>query len=96
MLSLYPTLHRALQVSVNKLSLHFLAGSFPSPTPPAIVDSAAHLFAAVHLTGGKVGGAAVWRKSVDDIIGVASNAIDHLTFTFSDGAFMLSSYSEEF
>ena len=85
MLALYPTLHRALQPSLNKLTLQYLAGSFPSTVSHGIIASAAQLHGTLHLAGGKVGGAAIWRKSLDEAIGTASIAIDNLTATFSNG-----------
>ncbi|KDQ19056.1 hypothetical protein BOTBODRAFT_126918 [Botryobasidium botryosum FD-172 SS1] len=86
MLALYPTLHRALQPSLHKLAMQHLNGSFPSPTPPAIVCAAVNLHASLHFTGGKVGGATVWRKSVNEAIDAALVAIGHLTLTLGNGS----------
>lgn len=71
----HPTSHRALTGQLHNLSLVYLAGSYPSPTSAALVDAAASLHAELHTTGGKVGAAALWRKSVD---GASTSLLDSL------------------
>lgn len=76
-----PSLHRQLSAPLSTLSLSFLNGS-PSTTPAAIASSASKLHASLHTTGGKVGGAALWRKSVNETVGFCSAAVTALRTTF--------------
>ena len=71
MVPLYPTLHRQLVSQMTGVSLANLQGSFPVPLPREKVALAAQLLAALHLTDGKVGAGAAWRKLVDDAVGSA-------------------------
>jgi len=71
MVPLYPTLHRQLVSQVTAVCLANLQGSFPVPRPRERVALSAQLLAALHLTDGKVGAAAAWRKLVDDTVGSA-------------------------
>ncbi|EJD01578.1 uncharacterized protein FOMMEDRAFT_142163 [Fomitiporia mediterranea MF3/22] len=81
---LYPTLHRQLASTLSTMSLNFLNGS-PSSTPGALVLSAARLHACLHVTGGKVGGVTLWRKSVDETVAFCSSALEILRSTYSLG-----------
>ncbi|THH12214.1 hypothetical protein EW145_g134 [Phellinidium pouzarii] len=78
----YPTLHRSLIAALSTLSLSFLNGSPTAPTPSSIVESASKLHACLHTIGGKVGGAALWRKGVDDAIAFCSTAVNALRTTY--------------
>ncbi|KAH8118617.1 rRNA processing/ribosome biogenesis-domain-containing protein [Phellopilus nigrolimitatus] len=80
--SLYPTLHRPLASALSTFSLNFLNGS-PTSTPFAIIESASKLHACLQATGGKVGGAALWRKSADETIAFCSAAVNALRTTYA-------------
>lgn len=71
MVPLYPALHRQLVSQITAVSLENLQGSFPVPLPRERVALAAQLLATLHLTDGKVGAGAAWRKLVDDAVGSA-------------------------
>ena len=79
---LYPTLHRALLPSLSNLALRYLNGSSPKPIPPRLLEAASELYCVLHYTGGKVGAANHWRKSVDDTLGFAWGALQNLRTTF--------------
>ncbi|EPT03591.1 hypothetical protein FOMPIDRAFT_1046630 [Fomitopsis schrenkii] len=72
---LFPTLHRGLHQLLSSTTLRFLNGSTPRPTPTALVHGASRLYSALHVTGGKVGAANVWRKALDDTLGFTWNAL---------------------
>ncbi|KAI0743285.1 rRNA processing/ribosome biogenesis-domain-containing protein [Irpex lacteus] len=78
----YPTLHRALQTQLNSTALRYLNGSAPKPLPEALVDASSGLYSVLHHLGGKVGAAAQWRKSVDETIQFAWNALSNLRTTY--------------
>lgn len=79
---LYPTLHRASHTALSALSLRFLNGSVPNPTSNALLEAASHLYAVLHFTGGKVGAANLWRKSVDQTLAFGWSAFFALRTTF--------------
>ena len=83
MLINYPTLHRATHGSLTSLTLRFLSGASPKPIPDDLVRAASNLYALLHHTGGKVGAAANWRKSVEDTLDFAWNAFTGLRTTYS-------------
>jgi hypothetical protein len=68
MVVLYPSLHRALSPSITDMCHRILNGSAPQRTNKRLLHSAANLYAALHYTGGKVGAANLWKKSVDETI----------------------------
>ncbi|KDQ64330.1 hypothetical protein JAAARDRAFT_27954, partial [Jaapia argillacea MUCL 33604] len=76
---IYPTLHRALHGALS--SLAFRCVSMGSQAP-SIVDSAAHLYSGLPATGGKVGAANHWRKSVDETLALLWEAFDCLRTSF--------------
>lgn len=82
---LYPALHRSLSDSLSKFSLLYLNGAAPQPVPVQLVQSASQLFSVLHHTGGKVGAATQWRKSMDDTISFAWGSLLSLRTTFSIG-----------
>lgn len=83
LVSTYPSLHRTLQTQLSSLALRFLNGSAPRPTPRVLQESASGLYAVLHHTGGKVGGANQWRKAVEDTLAFARGAFLGLRTTFS-------------
>ncbi|CAA7259613.1 unnamed protein product [Cyclocybe aegerita] len=52
---LYPTTHKGLQGALSSLSLRYLSGSAVDPLNIEFVKAAARLYAALPVTGGKVG-----------------------------------------
>lgn len=83
---LYPTLHRQLTSSLSTTSLNLLNGT-ANATSEAIVSSASRLHARLHTTGGKVGGAALWRKNVEETTAFCHTALAGLRTTYaSEGA----------
>ncbi|EJD53473.1 hypothetical protein AURDEDRAFT_79907, partial [Auricularia subglabra TFB-10046 SS5] len=85
LIAAFPTLLRPLHAQASSLSLRFLQGRYPCPQPSSLVASAAQLNSVLHLTGGKVGGATLWKKSLDDAIGSANMHLGELRSTFADG-----------
>lgn len=77
----HPNLHAGLQAKLHSLSLGHLSGSFPSTSSDSLVQSAADLHSVLHLTGGKVRGAAAWRKSLDGAIASALSALGEIAST---------------
>ncbi|KAJ7240352.1 rRNA processing/ribosome biogenesis-domain-containing protein [Mycena haematopus] len=65
---LYPTLHRSSHSALSALSLSFLNGNPFKPPSLPLTRTASRLYAVLHFTGGKVGAANLWRKSVDDTL----------------------------
>ncbi|KAJ7368529.1 rRNA processing/ribosome biogenesis-domain-containing protein [Mycena albidolilacea] len=65
---LYPTLHRASHSALSALCLGFLNGNPFKPPNVALTRTASRLYMVLHFTGGKVGAANLWRKSVDDTL----------------------------
>ena len=92
----FPNLHRPQAASLSSLSLSFLNGSPTTPIPAALIKSACRLQSSLHVTGGKVGGSVLWRKSVDETLDFISNALTALqkgtglkSGAFSDSKFFL-------
>ncbi|KAG8860532.1 hypothetical protein FRB96_003786 [Tulasnella sp. 330] len=81
---LYPTQLRPVQAAMYKLSLRFLAGSYPSTTSPQVASSSAKLQATLHLTGGKTGGSVLWKKTLDGTLASAQQAVTVLRTTFGE------------
>ncbi|KAJ3551411.1 hypothetical protein NM688_g4721 [Phlebia brevispora] len=81
---LYPTLHRTLLPSMSSMSLRFLNGSAPKPMSPELSQAASKVYAVLHHTGGKVGAANQWRKSLDDTLAFAWGAFLGLRTTFKN------------
>ncbi|KAL1723421.1 rRNA processing/ribosome biogenesis-domain-containing protein [Schizophyllum commune] len=86
LIPLYPTLLRPSSATLNKLALNLLSGQYPSPTPPKILEAASSLYCCLHLTGGKVGAATAWRKTLDDTLAFGWSAFHGLRSTFTPGA----------
>ncbi|KAH7930701.1 hypothetical protein BV22DRAFT_1000146 [Leucogyrophana mollusca] len=81
---LYPTLHRALAAALTALCLQILNGSAPSATDEELLESASRLYAVLHFTGGKVGAANLWKKSVDETLQFSWTAFLALRTTFPE------------
>ncbi|KZP24698.1 hypothetical protein FIBSPDRAFT_951090 [Athelia psychrophila] len=82
LIPLYPTLHRSLHTALQSLSLKFLNGSAPKPSDTDLVYAASQLYTVLHLTGGKVGAANLWRKSLDETVAFSRSAFFNLRTTF--------------
>ncbi|KAF7352611.1 Pre-rRNA-processing protein rix1 [Mycena venus] len=65
---LYPTLHKTLHSALSALCLGFLNGNPFKPSNGPLATTASRLYAVLHFTGGKVGAANLWRKSIDDTL----------------------------
>ncbi|TFY51360.1 hypothetical protein EVG20_g11035 [Dentipellis fragilis] len=79
---LYPTLLRPIQASLSSFCLRQLNGSAAPPTDPATLTSVSRLYAALPVTGGKVGAANLWRSAVDDTLNFAWDAFAGVRTTF--------------
>ncbi|KIL70209.1 hypothetical protein M378DRAFT_96610, partial [Amanita muscaria Koide BX008] len=79
---LYPNLHRASHQTLSSLALSYLDGSTPGPTDATILNMASELYVALHFTGGKVGAANYWRKSIEETLNFGWNAFLSLRTTF--------------
>ncbi|KAI0375789.1 hypothetical protein BV20DRAFT_984840 [Pilatotrama ljubarskyi] len=84
--SLYPSLCRPLHTALSNLALRHLNGSAPNPTPSLLVAACSHLYSVLPLTGGKVGAAGLWRKSLDETVAFAWGAFLQVRSTYSDAA----------
>ncbi|KAI0352983.1 hypothetical protein OH77DRAFT_1427754 [Trametes cingulata] len=82
--SLYPSLCRPLHTALSNVALRHLNGSAPNPTPSSLVIACSHLYSVLPLTGGKVGAAGLWRKSLDDTVAFAWGAFLQVRSTYSD------------
>jgi hypothetical protein len=82
MVLLYPSLLRALSSSITDMCHRILNGSAPQRTNTLLLHSAASLYAALHYTGGKVGAANLWKKSVDETLQCLWAALMGLRTTF--------------
>jgi hypothetical protein len=78
----YPTLHRPLTESFSTFCLKVLNGN-PRSTSASVVVKASQLYACIHVTGGKVGGAALWRKAMDETIEFTRSAFLGLRVSYS-------------
>ncbi|KAI0346803.1 hypothetical protein BDW22DRAFT_1386488 [Trametopsis cervina] len=78
----YPTLHRPLQQSLSSTVLRYLNGSSPKPVPHVLLEASSTLYSVLHHTGGKVGAAAQWRKSLGDTLQFSWNAFTKLRSTY--------------
>ncbi|KAI0775967.1 rRNA processing/ribosome biogenesis-domain-containing protein [Trametes elegans] len=86
--SLYPSLCRPLHAALSNVALRHLNGSAPNPSPGAMVEACSRLYSVLPLTGGKVGAAGLWRKSVDDTIAFAWGALLQLRTTYPQQAYV--------
>jgi len=79
-----------------KAGLVLLSGSFPTPAAQRIVEPVALLVADLHSTGGKVGGIAMWKTTMESSIGEAENALAAMRSTFGEGTVFVLKYFEQF
>ena len=82
MISSYPSSHRQMSSNISSVTLNFLNGTH-TLTPAAIVSSASRLHAGLHVTAGKVGAAALWRKSLDETVAFCSSSLVGLRLTYA-------------
>jgi hypothetical protein len=68
MVILYPSLNRASSSSITNMCHQILNGSAPQRTNKLLLHNTAGLYAVLHYTGGKVGAANLWKKSVDETL----------------------------
>ncbi|KAK1233310.1 hypothetical protein PQX77_003536 [Marasmius sp. AFHP31] len=84
LIPIYPNIHRANHASLSALTLRILLETH-GHVSRTLSGPAAELHAVLHLTGGKVGAATLWRKSVDERLADAWTAFGGLRTTFGDG-----------
>lgn len=82
MVILYPSLNRASSSSITNVCHQILNGSAPQRTNKLLLHHAADLYAVLHYTGGKVGAANLWKKSVDETLQCLWAASTSLRTTF--------------
>jgi hypothetical protein len=68
MVILYPSLNRVSSSSITSICHQILNGSAPQRTNKSLLHNAASLYAVLHHTGGKVGAANLWKKSVEETL----------------------------
>ncbi|KAF8842739.1 hypothetical protein BDN67DRAFT_965401 [Paxillus ammoniavirescens] len=83
---IYPSLHKALSPRLFALCNHVFSGGAPQVTDGILFDATANLYATLHLLGGKVGGAALWRNSLDAVLHSSWTAWLSLRTTFPASA----------
>ena len=81
----FPSSLRSMADSLSSICLKILDGSEKS-TPWAIVTAASRLYTSLHVTGGKVGGSALWRKGVDETVAFVRRSLNELRTSYMDGA----------
>ncbi|KAL0573964.1 hypothetical protein V5O48_007979 [Marasmius crinis-equi] len=81
---IYPNIHRANHASLSTLTLRILSAN-TTHSSRTLRDPAAELYSVLHLTGGKVGAATLWRKSLDERLADAWNAFGALRTSFKGG-----------
>lgn len=82
LIRLYPTAHRVASTQLMNFTLHYLNGSPTTQGNVEVVNKAAELYATLPLTGGKVGGVNLWRKSLEETLVFAWDAFLALRTTF--------------
>ncbi|KAF9268145.1 hypothetical protein L218DRAFT_892918 [Marasmius fiardii PR-910] len=80
---IYPNIHRASHAGLSAITLSLLFDA-SGRTTKALNGPAARLYSVLHLTGGKVGSATLWRKSLDERLADAWAAFGRLRSSFSD------------
>jgi hypothetical protein len=80
----YPAQHKTNCSNFSALSLKFLSGSAPKPMDRTLMQAAARLYTALHLTAGKVGAPGMWRQNVEETIAFAWEALIWLRTTFPE------------
>jgi hypothetical protein len=83
---LYPTTFKALHGRFSALCLRQFNGSVGRLTDGPLAQATSRLYSVLPATGGKVGAATLWRKSVDEILSMGWASLHALRTTFpSDG-----------
>ena len=60
----------------------------PTPTDADLLKTASRLYSVLHFTGGKVGAANLWRKSLDETLAFTRSALLNIRSTFcTEGKF---------
>ncbi|KIO31087.1 hypothetical protein M407DRAFT_221600 [Tulasnella calospora MUT 4182] len=83
LISIYPSVLRTGQSSLQKLALRHVSGSFPAPTPPEIISSASKLLATLHISSGKTASSASWKKMIEGVLATAAESLAALRTTFA-------------
>ncbi|KAE9410119.1 hypothetical protein BT96DRAFT_953314 [Gymnopus androsaceus JB14] len=84
LIPLYPNIHRTSHTALSTIVSRIFAQSSPSHVNQELVGLASGLYSVLHFTGGKVGSANLWRKSLDESIGSAWTAFFGVRTTFPD------------
>lgn len=84
LVAVFPTLLRPLHTQLSALSLRFLQGRYPTPQSAVLAAAASELHSVLHLTGGKVGGANLWKKNVDEALLAANAHLSELRSTYTN------------
>ncbi|KAI0284276.1 rRNA processing/ribosome biogenesis-domain-containing protein [Russula aff. rugulosa BPL654] len=88
LLPLYPTLYKALHGRLTAFCLRQINCSAGQPMDGPVVQATSRLYAVLSVTGGKVGAASLWRKSVDEILSIGWASLHALRTTFPNDANM--------
>lgn len=81
---LYPNVHRASHTALSAITSRIFAQSSPTHISQEMVALASKLYSVLQFTGGKVGSANLWRKSLDESIASAWTAFYGVRTTFLD------------
>ncbi|KAJ3739588.1 rRNA processing/ribosome biogenesis-domain-containing protein [Lentinula detonsa] len=81
---LYPNIHRTSHAALSSIVSRIFAQSAPNHISQQLVGPASRLYSILHYTGGKVGAANLWRKSLDESMGSAWTAFIGVRTTFPD------------
>ncbi|KAJ3935036.1 MAG: rRNA processing/ribosome biogenesis-domain-containing protein [Lentinula lateritia] len=84
LIPLYPNIHRASHATLVSIVSRIFFQSAPNHISQQLVEPACLLYSVLHYTGGKVGAANLWRKSLDDSISSAWTAFICVRTTFPD------------
>ncbi|KAJ8086825.1 hypothetical protein PM082_005650 [Marasmius tenuissimus] len=84
LIPIYPNIHRANHASLSALTMR-ISSETHGHVSRTLSGPAAELHAVLHLTGGKVGAATLWRKSLNERLADAWTAFGGLRTTFGDG-----------
>lgn len=86
LIPLYPTLHKALHGRLSAVCLRQFNGTVGQPMDDLLARATSRLYSVLAVTGGKVGAAVLWRKSVDEILSVGWASLYAIRTTFpNDG-----------
>ncbi|KAF5358971.1 hypothetical protein D9758_004780 [Tetrapyrgos nigripes] len=81
---IYPNVHRASSPALTSIITRIFMESSPSLHSQSLVKYASKLYSILHHTGGKVGAANLWRKSVDETLAAAWDAFRGLRTMYPD------------